>query len=90
MSHNTILTVGGHPDKRLKSKWLYLQQGSVHKTLARFTSDEAAEDFLDILVSVFKGERRTGIEQDDDTIKYAEEYRNEARAALSRAFEVRD
>lgn len=45
-------SVGKSPDPRVKSKYLYVQQGSTIRAVARFLSDEDAQLTLDMLNAV--------------------------------------
>lgn len=47
-----LWSVGKSPNPRVKSKYLYVQQGSVIRAVARFMSDEDAELTLEMLKSV--------------------------------------
>lgn len=86
MSDTIFFSVGAHPDKRVKSKYLYVERGGRVIALARFMSEEAAQEYLDLMVPVFKGQRSIGTADADDNVTITQEARN----ALQRAFDVRD
>jgi hypothetical protein len=52
MSAKEQWSVAKSPDPRVKSKYLYVQEGSVIRAVARFLSDEAAEQTLNMLLAV--------------------------------------
>jgi hypothetical protein len=47
-----IWSVGKSPDPRVKSQFLYVQQGHEYRAVARFLSDEGAEKTKAMLLSV--------------------------------------
>lgn len=70
----TIIGITSMPNR--KSKYLYIQEDSVFRAVARFYHDHEAEEFLEIL------KRHMPVLREDDE--------DDASSALQRAYDVRD
>lgn len=90
---NTYIEVGPSPRPGVKSQYLYLQRGGSIKALARFLDDESAAEFKTMLDEIFQGRRKVAFEHADgtqDVYVPVPEHIVEQRAALQRAYDVRD
>ena len=71
-----IWSIGPSPLPRVKSKYLYVQEGSVIRAVARFLSEEDAQRTLAMLVAVLPEHK----DEPCDSVP------SEAKEALQRAF----